>query len=135
MNGEVGILNVGAGDTKLSFDPANEADRIRAARVVKDMIRRGYALLVEVEEDGKKINRRVHDFDDTKFEYIIADFDPLAAKAADDQERTDEEAISPATPQSGGEMATPARPGRGKYKRRIPAHSARAVAVPHIAGG
>ena len=32
--GEVGILNVGAGDIRLSFDPANEAERIRAARIV-----------------------------------------------------------------------------------------------------
>lgn len=39
MNGEVGVLNVGAGDTKLSFDPSNQADRIRAARIVKDMSR------------------------------------------------------------------------------------------------
>ncbi|MEO8391171.1 hypothetical protein [Polaromonas sp.] len=38
--GSVGILNVGDGDTKLSFDPKNPAERIRAARIVRDMIRR-----------------------------------------------------------------------------------------------
>lgn len=50
MNGSVGILNVGAGDTKLIFDKNSPADCIRAARIVKDMLRRGYALLVEVEQ-------------------------------------------------------------------------------------
>lgn len=46
MIGVVGILNVGCGDTKLSFDPTNQAECIRAARIVTDMIRRGYALMV-----------------------------------------------------------------------------------------
>ena len=32
MTGDVGILNVGAGDVKLSFDTRNPAERIRAAR-------------------------------------------------------------------------------------------------------
>ena len=52
--GSIAILNVGAGDTRLSFDKANPAEAIRAARIVKDMLRRGYALLVEVERDGQK---------------------------------------------------------------------------------
>lgn len=46
--GQIGILNVGAGDTKISFDKNNPAERIRSARIVTDMLRRGYALLVEV---------------------------------------------------------------------------------------
>ena len=35
--GKVNILNVGAGDLELSFDPNNPAERIRAARIVKDL--------------------------------------------------------------------------------------------------
>ena len=46
--GQIGVLNVGAGDTKLSFDKNNPAEMIRSARIVTDMLRRGYALLVEV---------------------------------------------------------------------------------------
>ena len=132
MKGEIGVLNVGAGDTKLSFDPKNPADCIRAARIVKDMIRRGYALLIEIEENGEKINRRVHDFDETKFEYIIADFDPLVAQSVDREEGNVEQAATP----GGDQGATSEHPSqRGKHKKRIPAAGVRGTAVPHIAGG
>jgi hypothetical protein len=47
MSATVGILNVGTGDTKLVFDKDDPAECIRAARIVADMLRRGYALLVE----------------------------------------------------------------------------------------
>lgn len=79
-NGSLGILNVGAGDIKLSFDPANPSERIRAARIVTDMLRRGYALLVAVPDgDGGTIYTRATDFDEATCEYLIADFDPMAA--------------------------------------------------------
>ena len=76
MPATIGILNVGAGDTKLTFDPTNPAEMIRSARIVRDMLRRGYALLVEV-DDGKggKGYRRVHDFEESTCSYIIADFE------------------------------------------------------------
>mgnify|MGYP002142381953 CR=1 FL=1 len=48
MVGTVAILNVSAGDTKLTFDPKMPAEVARAAKVVKDMLRRGFALLVVV---------------------------------------------------------------------------------------
>src|SRR5215831_14323566 len=86
FGGGVGILNVGAGDTKLSFDPSNPQECIRAARIVKDMLRRGYALLVDSGEktgDGKPIYRRALEFDETKYEYVIADFDPVTAAVSD----------------------------------------------------
>lgn len=41
MMGSVAILNVSAGDTKLTFDKSNPSETIRAARIVKDMLRRG----------------------------------------------------------------------------------------------
>lgn len=80
---ELSILNVGAGDTKITFDPNNISERIRS----KDMLRRGYALLVEVERDGEKKWERAVDFDETKCEYIIADFDPVEAALARKRER------------------------------------------------
>lgn len=127
--GSIGILNVGHGDTKLSFDPSNPAECIRAARIVKDMLRRGYALLIEVEQpDGTKTFTRVRDFDETKHEYIIADLDPEIAAAADAAEahkdQTDE---SPATPSP--------RKGRTPRLKSVPASSARGVAVARTAGG
>lgn len=69
MTGTVGILNVGAGDTKLTFDKSNPAECIRAARIVKDMLRRGYALLIEVKVGRKTTTRRVYDFDEAHCEY------------------------------------------------------------------
>lgn len=71
--GEVGILNVGAGDTKFSFDPARPEERERAAKVVDDMLKRGYAILVSAgERDGKPLYFRAEAFDPNTCEYIIA---------------------------------------------------------------
>lgn len=77
MVGTVAILNVSAGDTKLTFDPKMPAEVARAAKVVKDMLRRGFALLVEVGHDDKgPLYRRVHDFDaDTELAEITDDID------------------------------------------------------------
>mgnify|MGYP000010388987 FL=1 len=134
MIGGVGILNVGAGDTKLSFDKSNPAERIRAARVVKDMLRRGYALLVEVDTpDGKKFTRAI-DFDEDVCEYIIADFDPLVAADHDATETNNGEQVKVEASDSRPVEAR-AKPGRRVVKKRIPADGARSVAVARTAGG
>ena len=85
------ILNVQGGDTKLTFDKDNPAECIRAARIVTDMLRRGYALLVEVETDGVKKYQRVLEFRPDRYEYVIADFDPMVAAAEDAKEQNNEE--------------------------------------------
>ena len=141
MMGGLSILNVGEGDTKLSFDKSNPAERIRAARIVTDMLRRGYALLVEVEQDGEKRFQRVKKFDEEKCEYIIADFDPTVAEEDDEREIT--AAGEPGTVETAGEPAeqpsAPASRPRGRprrtIKRSVPASSTRAVAVARSAGG
>lgn len=118
---ELGILNVGSGDTKLTFDPTKPEEMRRAARIVNDMIRRGYSILVEGEDAyGKTSFVRAHAFDETKFEYIIADDQP---EESDGQAGED---------QCGEETATR---GRGKRWKGIPAASARGVAVGKSAGG
>lgn len=130
--GTVGILNVGAGDTKLSFDKSNPAERIRAARIVKDMLRRGYALLIEVEIGGEKKFTRATDFDENVCEYVIADFDPVVASEHDqeEEERGSEEV------KAGEAPAAPAKARRGRAAtKRIDAGSTRAVAVARTAGG
>ena len=130
--GQVGILNVGTGDTKLSFDPNNPQERIRAARIVTDMLRRGYALLVEVERNGEKKFQRIKQFDEEKCEYIIADFDPVAAEEADQEEASHEETPSQET----AEVPKPRRGRPPKLKdRAIPAEQTRAIGVPRRAGG
>lgn len=72
MTESIGILNVGAGDTKLTFDKSNPAECIRAARIVKDMLRRGYALLIDTgkRKGGRPVYVRAKDFDEKTCEYI-----------------------------------------------------------------
>ena len=129
--GELGILNVGAGDTKLSFDPNNPQDCIRAARIVRDMLRRGYALLIEVERNGKKVYERAKDFDEKTCEYIIADFDPIEAQKADEesvheQGQAESEAASEAPASS---------KGKRRGTRRVKAATTKGVAVARTSGG
>ena len=126
--GSVGILNVGAGDTKLVFDPDNPQDCIRAARIVADMLRRGYALLVDTGrkgKDGKPIFKRAKAFDEKTYEYIIADFDGAAAEKADSDEQ--------AAKTRDGAPAKQSAPTR--REKRIPASGVSAVAVARTAGG
>ena len=133
--GTVGLLNVGEGDIRLSFDPNDPAERIRAARIVKDLIRRGYALLVETEL-GSGTYRRATAFDEERCEYLIADFDPEVAHAEDAKELANV-AQQDAQEQGTEVQAQPAAPhprGRPKTKR-VDAGKTAAVAVPRISGG
>lgn len=153
MTGTVGILNVGAGDIALSFDPANPVERIRAARVVKDMIRRGFALLIEVERDGEKRFERALDFDEKNCRYIIADFDPEVARDADRVEQElsrplaqlaidrgmendhGESVTTEDTPHPASDGAPASRGRPKKYRASVDAGSTKAVAVGRSAGG
>ena len=131
MSGTIGILNVGAGDTKLVFDPTNPAEMIRAARIVKDMLRRGYALLVDsgqTDSSGRPIYMRAKDFDETKFEYIIADFDPTAPGG-------DIEPTAETTRESAGETQLAPLKRRGRPPKRVAASEVNVVAVSRSAGG
>lgn len=142
--GTVGILNVGAGDMRLSFDKANPAEAIRAKRVVKDMLRRGYALMVEVERNGEKCFERALDFDDKTDSYLVADFDPVTEEDRDamaaatrdaiwDKEKERGEVVAPEA-----ETNTPGlrkNAGAKRGRKPIAANSARAVAVGRSAGG
>src|SRR5438309_10823775 len=121
---ELGILNVGAGDTKLLFDSSKPEEVKRAARIVTAMMKSGFSILVEFDAfdaDGKPIKayRRVHEFDENTCEYIIVD----------EQEAGDGKA---------GKDQPGAARGRGrppKVERRLPAGKHRGVAVGRSAGG
>lgn len=113
MSGTLEILNVGRGDVKISYDSNDAAEAIRAKRIINDMLRRGYALLVEV--DGK--HSRVKEFDEKAGEYVIADFDPEAEE-----------------PPSAEEQVT--AQGKGKHGgRRIRMERATATGIGPTAGG
>lgn len=100
------ILNVGEGDTKLTFDPEKPEELERTRRIVTDMLAMGYAIMVK---DGD-VWRRATGFDSGNCEYLIADV--------------------PAVDQS-----TPVPKPKRTYRRRLPAASARAVGVARSAGG
>ena len=87
--GVLEILNCQAGDVKITFEKGDIAETIRARRIVSDMLRRGYALVVEIERDGEKKYERIQQFDEARGEYIVADFDPLAAREVDVEEAAD----------------------------------------------
>lgn len=115
--GQIGILSVGAGDTKLSFDPKQPAERKRAAKVVEDMLRRGYAILVQVgERDGKPLYQRAESFDPETCEYLIVG--------------------TPTEVDDGTEIASaPREPRKGKAVRAVAGQDTNAVAVARSAGG
>lgn len=125
MSAHLTILTVGDGDTTLTFDPKKPAECARAKKVVDDMLKRGFAILVEVgKRDGQPLYQRAHAFDPETAEYIIVG-------APDDEEAEEEAAPAP----------KPARPRRKKAakpkprKRRVKADGAEAFAVGRTAGG
>jgi hypothetical protein len=134
MPGSIGILNVGAGDTKLVFDTANPDETAKSAAIVKDMIRRGFVLLIEVGRDEKgPTYRRAYDFDEATAEYIIAGPPP--------PEMADPVVTAPTikTPEIFSEATQPA-PRRNKGRKaasetRVKAASTNAVGVARTAGG
>jgi hypothetical protein len=130
--GAVNILSVGEGHISLSFNSIDPAERIRAARIVKDMIRRGYALLVAVPspDGGEPTWSRALEFDENTTEYIIADFDPTTAGPEIKQEA--------APPPDDPPPRTPDRPDKPRGSRprgRVKAGSSELVAVGRTAGG
>lgn len=134
MTGMLGILNVGAGDTKLTFDPNNQEDMARAARVVTDMLRRGFALFVEVGENERgPLYQRVHKFDEATCEYIIMDSVPATDSEVEDHDRGKQSGRK-AKGEGAGTKGSSRRGGR-TAERRIPASEAAGVAVARVAGG
>lgn len=131
MAGTVGILNVGAGDTKLTFDPKKPDEVKKSAKIVADMIKRGFVLLIEVGkgDDGDPIYRRAKAFDEKTCEYIIAGTiaDPTTTEQINDEKQT-------GAPPRKGKAAEPAKRDR-RGNTRIPASSTSAVAVSRTAGG
>lgn len=119
--GTAAILNVGDGDTKLSFDPSKPEERARAAKVVAQMLRAGFSIMIEVDngKDGK-VFKRVKTFKPDVCEYIISG-------------EPDAQAQSQAAP------ATSGKGRRGSARKpadvSVPAIHTRAVGIARSAGG
>lgn len=120
--GELGILNVGQGDTKLSFDKQKPAERERAAAIVTDMLRRGFAILVQVgEKAGKPLYMRAESFDPETCEYLIVGLpESTAEPETEARQSTDREVV---------------KNRRGRKAGRVDASATHATAIARSAGG
>lgn len=120
----IGILNVGSGDVKLTFDKNNPSEMIRSSRIVKDMLRRGFALLVE-EPPGSGQYTRAHDLREDTSEYIIADGPEIASAPITPEVRLDEPSTADAA------ATTPRKTNR----KSVHASTTSGIAVARSAGG
>lgn len=122
MMGELAILNVSAGDTKLTFDPKDKGETKRACAVVTDMLKRGFCVLVEAgRNEAGPLYQRVQKFDPKTAEYIVA---------GAPEESSNVEVTAGAPPRTAAR-----RQGRKGATTRLPAATARAVAVAPTSGG
>lgn len=130
MTGTLAILNVAYGDTKLTFDPSKPEEVERSGQTVRELLRKGFMLLIEVGHNDKgPIYQRATDFDPETAEYIIAGSPP--AELTTTEPTHEEKPESPA--RSGFKRKAPARPRPAP--RRVPAKDATGVAVARTAGG
>jgi hypothetical protein len=139
--GMLEILNVQGGDVKITFEKGNVSEVIRAKRIITDMLRRGYAIVVEVERNGERAYERIQAFDEARGEYIIADFDAMAAHEADLEETAarlrklrEPESALPDAPEPKFDAPEPKRRGRPPSKR-VPMEGAKATGIGRSAGG
>lgn len=121
---QLDVLNVGEGDMKFTFDTDDPQEVARAESVVTDMLRRGYALFVEVE--GKL--HRIRDFNPKTACYVIATGPGVVAAP------TDEPVPQPEPPSAEAEPVAPKKRGRPK-KAEVPMKGAKVTSVPRTAGG
>jgi hypothetical protein len=137
MPGSISILSVGAGDTTLRFDSSDPVEVERAKLVITDMLRRGYAILVQVGvQDGEPIYRRAKGFDPKTCEYVIAGV-PNDEPALDVDLPENLQHGEEARPPSQKAKGAPRRPGARRKKGNLRIHASKtdAVAVGRIAGG
>ena len=134
--GELSCLNVSGGDITITFDTADAAEAIRAKRMISDMLKRGYALLIEV--DGKFT--RCLEFKEDVGVYVVADFDPEPKQQTENTDDSISDTTSEDAADSGEseELAnakkTRGRPSKSKTTE-IPMAKAKARAVAPSAGG
>ena len=96
---------------EIRFDASDVIETERAKRVIKDMLKRGYALFVHTSDDSVA---RVKSFDATKDCYIIGDGPEVASDPSVPEERPR---------------------GRARARREVSMHEAKVTAVGRSAGG
>jgi hypothetical protein len=111
--GSLSVLNVGAGDIEVRFNPHQPEEMNRALRMLTDMQKRGYAILVK-QDDGSYA--RATAIDASTHCYVIAG--------------------EPETAEQGADLVTGtvAPKKHGRYKKQ-PIATSHAVGVARSAGG
>lgn len=115
--GSLSVLNVGAGDIELRFNQHNTEEREKALKMLTDMQRRGYAILVRL-DDGSYV--RATEIDAERGCYVVQM--PEMSTGLDE---------GPSLPGRRGSRKGP----RGRQRRHVPIERAHAVGVARSAGG
>ena len=130
---EIDCLNCGAGDISLTWNANDPMEIERAMRVVKDMLRRGYALFVKG-ADGKMT--KVKGLDESAGAYLIAD-GPDGSAPAPEPVKEPEPGEDPTYFQRPSQevQAKVEEAGKKKRGRPVKMSHAKVVAVGRSAGG
>jgi hypothetical protein len=123
--GTLSCLNVAGGDVKISFDKSDIGETIRAKRIITDMLRRGYALLIEV----NGAYQRAVSFDESAGEYIIADYEPQTTNEIDPPTARLKDA------ETAQETAKPSSKKGKVVRQRFSMETTNAVGIARSAGG
>lgn len=113
--GSISVLNVGEGDVVVTFNGLDDTEAEKALRMLEDMQKRGYAILVKQPDDTY---RRAESIDRETQSYVVVVPDEL--------------------PKVGEDEAAPAeatKPKRGGRRVRQPIRETHAVGVARSAGG
>ena len=82
------VLNVGEGDLKVSFDKNNAQERTNAKKMIEDLMRQGFAIMVEVGRNEKgPIYQRAVKFDYKTEEYLVLGTPNVADESTKSLER------------------------------------------------
>ncbi len=115
MTGRLSVLNVGAGDIEIKFNPHQPEEVTRAVKMLTEMQQRGYAILVR-QDDGSYV--RAVSIDAARGLYIISGEPAPEAAGLEDVED-----------------GPPLKRPRGRPRRTQPIATSEAVSLGRSAGG
>lgn len=130
MPGLLSVLNVGAGDLKLTFNSGDPIETDRAKRTVEDMLRRGYVVFVS-DTDGNLT--KVRSFDGAKNEYILADVPAGPDDGYGSVGQTYGEVFGGSKPDE--PVQETAQKRRGRPRKTVKAQDVDAIGIAPTAGG
>lgn len=132
MTGELSVLNVGAGDIRVVFNQADRGESAKAIRMLTDMQRRGYAILIELPDGSYTRAERI---DATRGRYVITVPEDVAVPE-------DAELVNVCRCGCGKNVSPGKTWARGHHSRKpgsrkvsVPIKTSRAVGVARSAGG